>query len=51
MMGYQYTRDICGKEVSFPGGSVVRNLPVKQETCVPSLGSEDPLEKEIANPL
>ena len=32
----------------FPGGSVVKNLPVKQETWVRSLGWEDPLEKEMA---
>ena len=30
------------------GGSVVKNLPAKQETQVPSLGWEDPLEKEMA---
>ena len=32
----------------FPGGSVVKNLPVKQETQVQSLGWEEPLEKEMA---
>ena len=32
----------------FPGGSVVKNPPAKQETQVPSLVSEDPLEKETA---
>jgi len=32
----------------FPGGSVVKNPPAKQETQVPSLGLEDPLEKETA---
>ena len=32
----------------FPGGSVVKNLPVKQETWVRSLGREDSLEKEMA---
>ena len=32
----------------FPGGSVVKNLPAKQETQVRSLGREDPLEKEMA---
>ena len=32
----------------FPGGSVVENLPTMQETQVQSLGSEDPLEKEMA---
>ena len=31
----------------FPGGSVVKNLPAKQETWVQSLGWEDPLEKEM----
>ena len=28
-----------------PGGSVVKNLPEMQETQVPSLGREDPLEE------
>ena len=32
----------------FPVGSVVKNLPVKQETWFRSLGQEDPLEKEMA---
>ena len=27
---------------------MVKNLPAKQETWVPSLGQEDPLEKEMA---
>ena len=26
----------------------VKNLPARQETCVQSLGQEDPLEKEMA---
>ena len=30
------------------GGSVVKNLPAKQETRVGSLGWEDPLEKGMA---
>ena len=32
----------------FPGGSVVKNLPAKQETQIRSLDQEDPLEKEMA---
>ena len=32
----------------FPGGSVVKNPPTKQEKCVQSLGQEDPLENEMA---
>ena len=32
----------------FPGGAVVKNLAVMQETLVQSLGREDPLEKEMA---
>ena len=32
----------------FPGGSVVKNPPAKQETWVHSPGWEDPLEKEMA---
>ena len=31
-----------------PGGSVVKNLPAKQETWLWSLGQEDLLEKEMA---
>ena len=37
--------------MGFPGGSVVKNLPVMQEmqkTWVQSLGWEDPPEEEIA---
>ena len=33
---------------SFPEGSEVKNLPVIQETWVPSLGGEYALEKEMA---
>ena len=32
----------------FPGGSVVKNLPAMQESQVPPLGWEDPLEEEMA---
>ena len=35
------------KHRGFPGGSVVKNPPAMQEKRVPSLGGEDPLEKEI----
>ena len=41
----------CVKYTDFPGCSVVKNLPAMQETQetqVPSLGAEDPLEKEVA---
>ena len=34
--------------MGFPCGSVVKNLPIKQEVQVQSLGQEDPLEKEMA---
>ena len=33
---------------SFPGDSVVKNLPAMQETWVQSLDGEDRLEKEMA---
>ena len=33
--------------LDFPGGSVVKNLPVNAGTQVRSLGWEDPLEKEV----
>ena len=34
--------------MGFPGGAVVKNRPVKQETWVQSLAWDDPLEKEMA---
>ena len=34
--------------MGFPSASVVKTLPVMQETQVRSLGWEDPLEKEMA---
>ena len=39
------------KEWGFPGGSVVKNLPIMQEmpeTQVQPLGQKDPLEEETA---
>ena len=33
--------------MGFPGDSVVKNLPTRQETWVQYLGQEDALEKEI----
>ena len=33
--------------MSFPGVSVVKNLPAVQETLVQSLSCEDPLEEEM----
>ena len=35
----------AGRRQSFPGGSVVMNLPAVQETRVQSLGWEDPLKE------
>ena len=40
--------------LDFPSGSVVRNMPAKQETWVWSLSGEDPLEEGMAclgNPM
>ena len=34
--------------LGFPGGSVVKNMPVMQQTRVRSLGWEDPLEEDMA---
>ena len=39
---------ISMKIKGFPGGSVVKNLPAKQETRVQSLAREDAVEKEMA---
>ena len=35
------------RKQGFPGRSVVKNLPAKQETWVQSMGWEDPLEKRL----
>ena len=35
----------------FPGGSVIKKSPTKQEKQVPSLGQEDPLEREWQSTL
>ena len=37
--------------LGFAGGAVVKNLPAVVGDTVPSLGREDPLEEEMANPL
>ena len=42
-------KDLAPLELGFPGGSVVKNPPVMQQTWVQSLGLEDPLEKGMAN--
>jgi len=34
--------------LGFPGGIAVKNLLAVQDRWVPSLGREDPLEKEMA---
>ena len=34
--------------MAFPSGSVVKNLPVSQETWIQSFSQEDHLEKEMA---
>ena len=38
-------------ELGFPGGSVVKNLPVMQETCVQSLVGDDSPGEGNGNPL
>ena len=38
----------CKFNGGFPGGSVVKNLPAKQEMQVRSLDQKDPLEKAVA---
>ena len=34
--------------LGLPSGLAVKNLPAMQERWIPSLGREDPLEKEVA---
>ena len=57
--GVSYSTDLCKSvllpvfqikfhwNTGFPGGSDIKNLPAIQETRVPSLGREDPLEKDV----
>ena len=40
-------KDLAVIYVSFPGGSVVKNLSAMRETRVQALGQEDSLEKEM----
>ena len=50
-MNIYYIVDTLKLRASFPGSSVVKNLPTMQEmqeTRVQSLDWEDPLEKEMA---
>ena len=47
---YTYMR-VCiyiNRETGFPGRSAAKNPPAMQETQVPSLGRENPMEKETA---
>ena len=46
--GGMFRQYVKQKIWDFPGGSVVKTLPAKQETQVQSLGCKDPLEKEMA---
>ena len=43
-----YLGSYCTYPGGLPGGSVVKNQSVRQETWVRSLGWEDTLEKEMA---
>ena len=40
--------DTCSNGLAFPGGSVVKNLPARQEMRIWSVVWEGPLEKEMA---
>ena len=39
---------VCVYTLGKPSGSVIKNVPTKQEMQVQSLGWEDPMEKEMA---
>ena len=45
---YTHTHTHTHTHVWLPSGTVLKNLPTRQETQVWSLGREDPLEKEMA---
>ena len=42
---------VCKGFMDFPGNSVVENPPATQETWVPFLAQQYPLEKEMATPV
>ena len=48
LLGIQPLEFTVGNYICFPGGSVVKNSPAKEEMWVHSLDREDPLEKEMA---
>ena len=48
MIKTQPMKDMDSVYKASPVAHMVKNLPVKQETWVWSLGREDPLEKEMA---
>ena len=48
LLGIQPLEFTVGNYICFPGGSVVKNSPAKEEMWVHSLDREDPLEKETA---
>ena len=47
---YQNKTDyiFCSHKLGFPGGSDGKILPAMQETCIQSLGWEDPLQEGMA---
>ena len=47
----RWRNGVLASEGGFPGGSVVKNLPAKQETQVRSLGQEDAPREGKSNPL
>ena len=48
LIGEKVLISIIKKKLSFPGDSVVKNPPAKQEPRVQSLGQENTLEKKMA---
>ena len=48
---FKFTLASCSSKLGFPSSSVLKNLPANQEMWVRSLGWEDPVEEEMANPL
>ena len=46
--GRNVKKGLATRLPGFPGDSVVKNPPAKQETQVRSVGWQDPLEKEMA---
>ena len=50
-MFYFFNDYTAREKKDFMVARMTKNLPAVQETCIQPLGQEDPLQKEMVNPL